>query len=77
MNGRAWGVVEGRPVRAAPVSGRVLERIERGEGHTLELIDNAGLVYLVHAHGVDDAERARTREAVLRLLREALERRPA
>jgi hypothetical protein len=56
----------------------VLVRVERGVlPDTLELIDDAGLVYLMRAWGVHDDERLRTREAVLRLLREALERRPA
>jgi hypothetical protein len=55
------------------VSGGALVRVERGQaGDILELIDDAGLVYIVHAHGVHDDERLRTREALLRLLREAL-----
>jgi hypothetical protein len=55
---------------AEAVSGGVLERVERGETlDVVELIDAAGNVFLVHAHGVDGPERARTREAVLKLLR--------
>jgi hypothetical protein len=52
------------------VSGGVLARVERGKDlDVVELIDNAGLVYIVHAHGLHDDERARMREAVLKLLR--------
>lgn len=50
-----------------------LVRVERGAApDVIELIDDAGLVYLMHAHGVHDDERARTREAVLKLLRGVL-----
>jgi hypothetical protein len=60
------------------VNSGVLVDVRRGEAlDTLELIDDAGTVLLAHAHGVHDDERLRTREVLLRLLRGALDRRPA
>lgn len=52
------------------MSSAVLVDVRRGEAlDTLELIDDTGNVFLMRAWGVHDDERARTREAVLRLLR--------
>jgi hypothetical protein len=46
-----------------------LRDIRRGEcGDEIELIDSAGCVVILHAHGVHPDERLRTRERALKLL---------
>lgn len=52
-----------------------LREIRRGEQlDEIYLVDIEGRVVIVHAHGIHDDERLRTREAALRLLSEALPR---
>jgi hypothetical protein len=54
------------------VAAPMLREIRRGEtADALELIDAAGNVTILHAHGVHDDERARVRELALKLLQSA------
>ena len=53
----------------------MLSQIRRGEApDELELLDGAGLIVILHAHGIHDDEKLRTRERALRLLSEVLAR---
>jgi hypothetical protein len=52
-----------------------LREVRRGDdGDEIHLIDTEGRVTIVHAHGIHDDERLRTRERALQLLSEALPR---
>ncbi len=52
-----------------------LRQVRRGDDvDELHLIDTAGRVVILHAHGVHDDERLRTRERALQLLGEVLPR---